>query len=434
MSNQAKHNHFIPSPFKVVTQYEDAFIKDWKQNTKDAVMDVLEYVATATADAIKNKDDFKPEEEDQEVIKSFFDELGDDIQKARVVGDVINYNGKAYVWTEYAPGKFDWHVLNKQGKVVEGVGYNGKHGVNALKDIYSQINPYFTDPSKMSLKRTPKGYWRLSYDGQDTGEKIYGNIITESELKNDNILYQRRKVVDNFNLVKNYMEFNSPDDVYFVQVTKRWKDNQDKPEAWQWKMKGKAQGTYHSGAEYLEYYLIHSPEDLDKIRDEVIKSCNKNNARAYITINSRSVKQTEDYIKKLKSKYSPNDPRNQKAEPIAYGMAKSGSAWKDSRFKVLLDIDTLRDTQVTIKGKKVNVWDEVKDRIQKYNIKVAAEYETPSDGLHLILNNKNNKNLKPFFEGLKDFDGGRDKGRDATVHPSEDIKMVLYSNVDTAGY
>ena len=33
-----------------------------------------------------------------------------------------------------------------------------------------------------------------------------------------------------------------------------------------------------------------------------------------------------------------------------------------------------------------------------------------------------------------DFDGGKDLGKLATVHPSEDIKMVLYSNVDTAGY
>ena len=72
--------------------------------------------------------------------------------------------------------------------------------------------------------------------------------------------------------------------------------------------------------------------------------------------------------------------------------------------------------------------------MSSYGIKVVAEYETPSGGLHLILNNKNNRNLRPFFAGLKDFDNGKDLGKLATVHPSEDIKMVLYSNVDTAGY
>ena len=100
----------------------------------------------------------------------------------------------------------------------------------------------------------------------------------------------------------------------------------------------------------------------------------------------------------------------------------------------MLDIDTVRDSEVTIKGKKVNVWDETRRRLKALNIKVVAEYETPSGGLHLILNNKNNRNLKPFYSSLKDFDGGRDLDRLATVHPSEDIKMVLYSNVDTAGY
>ena len=101
----------------------------------------------------------------------------------------------------------------------------------------------------------------------------------------------------------------------------------------------------------------------------------------------------------------------------------------------LLDIDTTRDAKAKMPdGKVVNVWDETKKQLNDLNIKVAAEYETPSGGLHLILNNKNNRNLRPFYKGLKDFDGGRDLDRLATVHPSEDIKMVLYSNVDTEGY
>lgn len=87
-----------------------------------------------------------------------------------------------------------------------------------------------------------------------------------------------------------------------------------------------------------------------------------------------------------------------------------------------------------INGKQVNIWDETRRRLNASGIKIAAEYETPSGGLHLILNNKNNRNLPEFYKGLKDFDGGKALGKLATVHPSEDIKMILYSNVDTAGY
>lgn len=366
------------------------------------------------------------------ILKGIFDEL----EKAHNVGDLFFQNGKTYVWTEYKPGKYDWHIM-KTKKIIQGKGINGLHGVKALKKVYEGLDKNYDDPTKMILKRTPNGHWRLHYDGQDTGNTIAGDIITESELKEDNICYQRNNVVDNFELLNNYMEFNNPDDVYFVQIIKRWKDNKDKPEADQWKAQGKQKGTYHSGAEYLNYWLIHSPQELANLKSDIIKACSYNNARAYISINSRSQNQTNAYMNKFKSRFqsNPNDPRYKHAEAILYGMPKSGPAWKDERLRVLLDIDTTRDAKAKMpNGKTVNIWDETKKRLNDLNIKVAAEYETPSGGLHLILNNKNNRNLKPFYSGLKDFDGGRNLDKLATVHPSEDIKMVLYSNVDTEGY
>lgn len=358
------------------------------------------------------------------------------LEKAHNIGDVLFYNGKKYIWTEYQPGKFDWHVVKQKNKVIVGKGIDGLHGLKALKKVYSSVTKSFSDPSKMMLKRTPNGHWRLHYDNNDIGTTIDGNSITESELIEDNVCYQSKRVVDNFDLLKGYMEFNNPDDVYFVQIIKRWKDNKDKPDAEQWRTTGKAKGSYHSGGEFLNYWLIHSPAELDTLKNEIVKVCSYNNARAYISINSRSQNQVNAYMSKFKGRFSdPNDPRVKNAEAILYGQAKTGSAWKNERFKVLLDIDTTRDSKATMPdGSVVNIWDEVKHRLGKYNIKVAAEYETPSGGLHLILNNKNNRNLRPFYADLKDFDGGRNLGKLSTVHPSEDIKMVLYSNVDTEGY
>lgn len=356
-------------------------------------------------------------------------------EKAHNVGDLFFRDGKTYIYTEYAPGKYDWHLV-KTKKVIRGKGINGKHGLNALKSVYSGLDKTFNDPDKMMLKRTPNGHWRLFYDDADAGTTIGGDTITESELKEDNVCYQDKRVVDNFELLKGYMEFNNPDDVYFVQIIKRWKDNKDKPDADAWRAAGRKKGSYHSGGEFLNYYLIHSNSELDSLKSEIIKACSYNNARAYISINSRSQNAVNAYMSKFKSRFTdPNDPRVKNAEAILYGQAKSGPAWKNERFKVLLDIDTTRDATAKMPdGKVVNIWDETKKRLKDFNIKVAAEYETPSGGLHLILNNKNNRNCRPFYKGLKDFDGGRDLDRLATVHPSEDIKMVLYSNVDTAGY
>lgn len=368
------------------------------------------------------------------ILKSI-DTDGNLFEKAHNVGDLFFREGKTYIYTEYAPGKYDWHLV-KTKKVIRGKGINGKHGLNSLKSVYSGLDKTFNDPDKMMLKRTPNGHWRLFYDDADAGTTIGGDTITESELKEDNVCYQDKRVVDNFELLKGYMEFNNPDDVYFVQIIKRWKDNKDKPDADAWRAAGRKKGSYHSGGEFLNYYLIHSNSELDSLKSEIIKACSYNNARAYISINSRSQNAVNAYMSKFKSRFTdPNDPRVKNAEAILYGQAKSGPAWKNERFKVLLDIDTTRGATAKMPdGKVVNIWDETKKRLKDFNIKVSAEYETPSGGLHLILNNKNNRNCRPFYKGLKDFDGGRDLDRLATVHPSEDIKMVLYSNVDTAGY
>lgn len=52
---EQKHSHFIPSPYPAVTEYENAFVKEWNDNIAEAVAEVLKYVAQATASAIKER-------------------------------------------------------------------------------------------------------------------------------------------------------------------------------------------------------------------------------------------------------------------------------------------------------------------------------------------------------------------------------------------
>ena len=66
--NHDKDSHFIPSPFRVVTSYENAFIKAWNDNLASAVADVLKYTAKATADAIKNGVDLQKAVDDVQVF------------------------------------------------------------------------------------------------------------------------------------------------------------------------------------------------------------------------------------------------------------------------------------------------------------------------------------------------------------------------------
>ena len=55
MAKKHSHDdHFLPSPFPVVTAYENRFIKEFNKNIAGAIAEVLKYMARATAAEIKN--------------------------------------------------------------------------------------------------------------------------------------------------------------------------------------------------------------------------------------------------------------------------------------------------------------------------------------------------------------------------------------------
>lgn len=56
---QNKKSNFLPSPYSVVTSYENTFVKKFNDNLANAVGDVLKYIAHTTAFTIKNIKDEK---------------------------------------------------------------------------------------------------------------------------------------------------------------------------------------------------------------------------------------------------------------------------------------------------------------------------------------------------------------------------------------
>lgn len=236
----------------------------------------------------------------------------------------------------------------------------------------------------------------------------------------DKLIIEAQVKIDNFDKIAQLMEFNSPDDFYFIQIIKRWKDNPNQVE----KEQGIKDGTYHGGAWYLKSWRVHSPQELLSLKPEIIKWCEDNNARGYITINTRSESETDNFVKIYQMRYPQTDARYQHAEDIVAGQAKSGDNWRNTRLRLFLDVDTTNR----------KVWDEVRRMLDYYNIKVLGEYETPSGGLHILLSNKNNRNLYAFKKECAKFDKFKDLGRLATVHANEDGKIILYSNVITPGY
>ena len=79
-------------------------------------------------------------------------------------------------------------------------------------------------------------------------------------------------MIDNFELIKSLLKFESPDDFYHLQILKRKKEN---PEL-------------GSNSRVVKTYYVSSPEYLDKRKNEIIGLCEMNNARACINLNRRS--------------------------------------------------------------------------------------------------------------------------------------------------
>lgn len=87
-------------------------------------------------------------------------------------------------------------------------------------------------------------------------------------------------MIDNFELIKPMLEFESDDDFYFVQILQRKKDNP-----------GGVNGSNNS-ARLVKAYYINSIEHLDDMKNEMIFFANNFNARVGINLNKRSYYKT----------------------------------------------------------------------------------------------------------------------------------------------
>lgn len=81
-------------------------------------------------------------------------------------------------------------------------------------------------------------------------------------------------MVDNFNLIRTLLKFESKDDFYFVQIIQRSKDNSD----------------IGANNKLVQSYYIHSLEYFNFKENEIKQICELYKARAYIHLTKRSYK------------------------------------------------------------------------------------------------------------------------------------------------
>jgi hypothetical protein len=83
-------------------------------------------------------------------------------------------------------------------------------------------------------------------------------------------------MTNNFDLIRNFLTFDTSDDFYFIQILKRRKDNPN----------------LNTDVAVIREYFVDSLDYYDKKREDMIEQAIKNNARVTIRLNKRSYQKT----------------------------------------------------------------------------------------------------------------------------------------------
>lgn len=165
-------------------------------------------------------------------------------------------------------------------------------------------------------------------------------------------------MVDNFNLISKLLKFEQPTDFYYIEVTKRKKENPD----------------FKKSSKIVSRYLISDVSRLADLKDEIIDDCNYHNARAYIRLNKRNIHKVTLRSAQLILKY---------IEEGQYGAAKdafwkaAGDMHDEGKNKTwIVDIDVKDEEHIREVQSVIN-------RCEPIGSKIIANIET-KNGVHLI--------------------------------------------------
>lgn len=129
-------------------------------------------------------------------------------------------------------------------------------------------------------------------------------------------------MIDNFEQIKSYLDFESSDIFYYVQIIKRRKENPD----------------LKVNNYMIKSYTIKSIDYLDLKKEEIITLCKLHNARAYINLNKRSFERCAYHsMKKLTDVILAKSFVS--AKKVFDSVASSHSSDKEKKW--LIDVDDM---------------------------------------------------------------------------------------------
>lgn len=162
--------------------------------------------------------------------------------------------------------------------------------------------------------------------------------------------------IDNFELLKDFMSFDSDDEFYFIQILKRKKENPEIP------------SNHNNVRRTVRSYYVYSKEYLNIIEKEIKLLCETNNARAYIHPTKRSFKKAG----KLCATTVIDRVFNEQYSHIhkAYNTACGAKESRIGQYYWIVDIDNL----------DVNVTDKYEEILEPFHVETIPT----KNGYHII--------------------------------------------------
>jgi hypothetical protein len=270
---------------------------------------------------------------------------------------------------------------------------------------------------------------------------LIGDIVLEV-LNEDHL-----PVVDNIDAIVGMIgeQWTSPDDFWYVYISQRYKDNLNT-----FKKNHQGDGSTNFRVNFIAYGIVsgntkeEAIENLKHIQmnvnpsfqrmvstkgnvvktinstrdiSAVILLCNKFNARCYMTINKRSMQQTNAYAASLKKRGMEKDREFQFAAGRQMTKDDANVKWTQVRPWGLIDCD--------IDNKQAQ--QELENYLTKNGITPEMKYES-HDGMHYLFSTRDAERLKfDYFDKKYRPSNAPRRQSDPMVLFKGDACMLLYS-------
>ena len=244
-------------------------------------------------------------------------------------------------------------------------------------------------------------------EGHRRLRQIIGETVRRTLYESRTVGDDGRVTIDNFDEAKQYIiNAETDDDVWFVQIIKRHKDNMD-------------QHFERNACQFIASYLIHDAEELDHKRDEIIHTCIATNSRAYLQPNKRSRIAVTDYANNV---LRPRFERYRDKYRMGHEIEVAAGQSKDWPERKLCFLDVDSDDE--------HVYEKVKSILDAHGIQPIWTYRSLNNGWHILLPDKEQARNIDFSV----IDNGNKFGRFSTVGLEIDKPILLFASLKPNGY